>query len=227
MKWRIFLYAVAVGFALIAVLALVVAKFPLESREIVYRAAPPFSDDEADARIERKVGPFLEKDYLGEVDIKGAQAALSELDWVEFCSVRRSPPSTIVITVKPKRIIGSVVLADGGFMPVDSRGKMINERFAEAFLPLVAGPGGAARLPRLLAFLSDYPEIKPRLKSANRIHALRWDLTIAGKGGDVLLRLPADEAARALVDAIRTDLLSGTIAEVDMRAGSKIFVKER
>jgi hypothetical protein len=227
MKWRIFLYASAVVFAAMAAVALLFYKSPLESREIIYLAPPPFTDDDADARVERKMKPFLEESYLGDVNIKGAKEALLQLDWVEFAAVRRRSPSTIAITIKPKKIIGSVAFAGGTFMPIDARGRVINERFTESFSPVVSGDGAPAKLPRLLVFLSSYPELRVRLKSANLVDGLRWDLIIAGKGGDVLIRLPADDADKALDRVVRQGWLLEPILEIDIRAGTKIFVKER
>jgi len=227
MKWRIFLYAIAIVFGLMAVAALVFARFPLENQEIEYVSDAPFKDDEANARIGRKIKPFLDERYLDGVDIKGAKGALLELDWIESAAVRRRPPSTLEITIKPKKIIGSVRLADGAFMAIDSRGKVISERFAESFPPVVSGDGAAVRLPRLLHFLSDYPELRQRLKSARLIDGLRWDLGVEGRGGMVLVRLPADDADAALDRIIREGMLMQPLSEIDARAGAKIFVKER
>jgi len=41
------------------------------------------------------------------------------------------------------------------------------------------------------------------------------------------VRLPADEADKALIEVMRLGLLSGAVSEVDVRASAKIFVKER
>jgi|GEM_PF-4205392 len=227
MKWRMFLYASAIVFGLMAVAALIFVKFPLEGQEIEYLSDAPFKDDEANARIERKIKPFLDERYLDDVYIEGAKYALMDLDWIESAAVRRRPPSTLEITIKPKEIIGSVRLADGAFMAIDSRGKVINERFAESSLPVVSGDGAAARLPRLLHLLSGYSELRQRLKSARLIDGLRWDLDVEGKGGMALVRLPADDADAALDKIIWEGLLMQPLSEIDARAGAKIFVRER
>ena len=227
MKWRIFLYGTAAAMATLAAIALAITRFPLVEREIIFLSPTPWTKHEASARVEDSIRPFLEVRYLNDVDLTAAKNALLELDWVEFAALRRRAPGIVVVTIRPRRVIGSIELTDGTFMPVDARGHVIRERFLDGFLPVVYGDGGAQGLPRLLSLLSRHPEIRNRLQSATLVNNLRWDITIAGRGGEVLIRLPVDEADLALGRVLRQGLLTDPLSEIDIRAGTRIFVRER
>ena len=93
-------------------------------------------------------------------------------------------------------------------------------------LPLVVGPGAAARAKELLALLDRYPALRQQLRAAVLVAERRWNLKLKS-GLDV--RLPETEVGRALDQLVALDaqkkLLSRDLTAIDLRLPDRVSVR--
>jgi cell division protein FtsQ len=160
------------------------------------------------------------------LDVDAARARLKAIPWIAEAAVRKLYPDRLQITVTEREAFAlwqrdgkvSVISADGTVV-----GSLADWHFAH--LPLVVGPGAAARAREFLALLDAHPEIRRLVRASVLIAERRWNLKLKN-GLDV--RLPEADVPRALDTLAELDreknLLSRDITAIDLRLPDRVSV---
>jgi len=94
-----------------------------------------------------------------------------------------------------------------------------------ALLPLVVGPGAAARAREFLALLDSHPDLRQQVRASVLVAQRRWNLKLKN-GLDV--RLPETDVPRALDTLAELDrdnhLISRDITAIDLRLPDRVSV---
>jgi cell division protein FtsQ len=160
------------------------------------------------------------------LDVDTARARLKAIPWIAEAAVRKLYPDRLQITVTERDAFAlwqregkvSVISADGTVV-----GSLADWHFAH--LPLVVGPGAAARAREFLALLDAHPEIRRQVRASVLIAERRWNLKLKN-GLDV--RLPETDVPRALDTLAELDhdkhLISRDITAIDLRLSDRVSV---
>src|ERR1043166_727336 len=160
------------------------------------------------------------------LDVDAARARLKAIPWIAEAAVRKLYPDRLQITVTERDAFAlwqrdgkvSVISADGTVV-----GSLADWHFAH--LPLVVGPGAAARAREFLALLDAHPEIRRQVRASILIAERRWNLKLKN-GLDV--RLPETDVLRALDTLAELDrekqLISRDITAIDLRLPDRVSV---
>ena len=170
---------------------------------------------------------ITERTSLLFLDVTAARTALESTPRIARASVRKMYPGELHITVEEREPFAlwqsggkiSVIAADGAVLgPYDER--------ASAKLPLVVGPGAAAKARDFLAVVDSFPALKDQIRAAVLVADRRWNLRLKN-GLDI--RLPETEVPEALARLAALDadkkLLSRDISAVDMRLPDRVSVR--
>jgi cell division protein FtsQ len=161
------------------------------------------------------------------LDVDAARARLKAIPWIAEAAVRKLYPDRLQITVTERDAFAlwqrdgkvSVISADGTVV-----GSLADWHFAH--LPLVVGPGAAARAREFLALLDAHPEIRRQVRASILIAERRWNLKLKN-GLDV--RLPETDVLRALDTLAELDrdkhLISRDIVAIDLRMPDRVSVR--
>jgi cell division protein FtsQ len=160
------------------------------------------------------------------LDVDAARARLKAIPWIAEAAVRKLYPDRLQITVTERDAFAlwqhggdvSVIAADGTVV-----GPLADWRFAH--LPLVVGPGAAARAREFLALLDAHPDIRQQVRASVLVAERRWNLKLKN-GLDV--RLPEADVPRALDTLAELDrdkqLISRDITAIDLRLPDRVSV---
>jgi len=161
------------------------------------------------------------------LDVEAARKKLESTPWIAQASVRKLYPGRLEITVEERQAFAlwqkagklSLIAADGTVL-----GPLGERRIAA--LPLVVGPGAAAKAHDFLAIVERYPMIREQLRAAVLVAERRWTLKLRN-GLDI--RLPAIEIERALDTVMALDrdkkLLSRDLMAIDLRLPDRVTVR--
>ena len=163
------------------------------------------------------------------VDLPKARETLQRLPWIKTVHIERRLPHILYIRITERTPI-AVWQNKGVYRPVDSDGQPIEITVKKLNgLPLVVGPDAPERTPDLLAFLSQEPALKNRVKAAVRKGQRRWDVVLDDIEKGVTIRLPEKDPASAwgrLAHLDRTErLLSRKVSLIDLRQPDKLVVR--
>jgi len=160
------------------------------------------------------------------LDVDAARARLKAIPWIAEAAVRKLYPDRLQITVTERDAFAlwqrggnvSVISADGTVV-----GTLADWHFAH--LPLVVGPGAAARARDFVALLDAHPEIRQQVRASVLVAERRWNLKLKN-GLDV--RLPETDVPRALDTLAELDrekhLISRDITAIDLRLPDRVSV---
>ena len=161
------------------------------------------------------------------LDVEAARRRLEAAPWIAQATVRKLYPGQLSITVTEREAFAfwqmggkvSVIAADGTVLGSYEQRKV-------PMLPLVVGPGAAAKAQEILTILERYPAIRSEVRAAIRVADRRWNLRFKN-GLDV--RLPETDVGGALDTLVALDrdkrLLSRDLAAIDLRLPGRVTVR--
>ena len=161
------------------------------------------------------------------LDVDATRRQLESAPWITQASVRKFYPGHLEISVEERAPYAlwqkagkvSVIASDGTVLGA------YGEHRAGS-LPLVVGPGAAAKAQEFLTLIDRYPSLREQLRAAVLVAERRWNLRL--KNG-LEVRLPESEIPRALETLVTLDaekkLLSRDIAAVDLRLPDRVTVR--
>jgi cell division protein FtsQ len=161
------------------------------------------------------------------LDVDAARRRLESVPWIAQATVRKLYPGRLEIALEEREAFAlwqidgkiSVIAADGTVLGPHG------ERKTPA-LPLVVGPGAAAKAQEILALLDGYPAVKEQVRAAIRVADRRWNFRLKN-GLDI--RLPETDVARALDLLVALDrekkLTSRDVTAIDLRLPDRVTVR--
>ena len=161
------------------------------------------------------------------LDVDATRRQLESAPWITQASVRKFYPGHLEISVEERAPYAlwqkagkvSVIASDGTVLGA------YGEHRAGS-LPLVVGPGAAAKAQEFLTLIDRYPSLREQLRAAVLVAERRWNLRL--KNG-LEVRLPESGIPRALETLVTLDaekkLLSRDIAAVDLRLADRVTVR--
>lgn len=158
---------------------------------------------------------------------------LESLPWIKRANVSRRFPGGLDIVIE-ERAPAAVTKLSGRPTLVDLDGRVLGPAGGfETGLIRIDGAGADASLRRLVTVLDDHPEIRDRLRAAERIGARRWTLHLVT---GTQLMLPADDDGRAdalaLAEIVKPwpkgggRLIDRPLAVIDARIPQRLVVRE-
>jgi cell division protein FtsQ len=158
---------------------------------------------------------------------------LESLPWIKRAHVSRRFPGGLDIVIE-ERTPAAVTKLSGRPTLLDIDGRVLGLAGGyETGLVRIDGAGAHTRLRRLLTVLDDYPEVRDRLREAERIGERRWTLHLVT--GTRLL-LPHDDDGRAdaaaLAEIVKQwprgggRLIDRPLAVIDARISHRLVIRE-
>jgi cell division protein FtsQ len=161
------------------------------------------------------------------LDVEVARRRLESVPWIAHATVRKFYPGRLEIALEEREAFAlwqnngkiALIAADGTVLGPYGERKV-------AALPLVVGPGAAAKAAEILSLIDRYPAIKEQVRAAIRVADRRWNLRLKN-GLDV--RLPDADMGRALDLLVALDrdrrLLSRDLTAIDLRLPDRVTVR--
>ncbi|MEZ5938900.1 MAG: cell division protein FtsQ/DivIB [Hyphomonadaceae bacterium] len=168
----------------------------------------------------RKAAGVAKGDSMFLADPYAIKARIEQLDAVASVSVHRFWPDQITIIAETREPM-ALWNSDGDWRVIDQRGRTFAQVDPDDFmqLPRVSGEGANEAAAALLTVMADFPELRTRMESAERVSGRRWDVTFRG-GVDVALpedgRMEEALTALNLLEA-RNRLLQLPVTRIDAR----------
>jgi cell division protein FtsQ len=161
------------------------------------------------------------------LDVDAARRRLESTPWVAQASVRKLYPGQLQIALEERQAFALWQKA-GKLAVISSDGTVlgpVGERRIPS-LPLVVGPGAAAKARDILTMVDRYPVIRDQLRASVLVAERRWNLKLKN-GLDI--RLPETEVERALDVLVALDrdkkLLSRDLTAIDLRLPERLTVR--
>ena len=161
------------------------------------------------------------------LDVAEARRRLEATPWIARATVRKFYPDHLEIAIEERQAFAlwqkdgklSIIAADGTVLaPVDD--------YAVPQLPLVVGPGAAAKAHDFLALLDRYPDLRDQVRAAILVADRRWNLKLKS-GLDI--RLPEAGVEEALDTLIALDrdknILTRDLTAIDLRLPDRVTVR--
>lgn len=161
------------------------------------------------------------------LDVVAVRERLEANPWIAEATVRKLYPDHLEIALVERRAFAvwqkdytlSLISPDGTVLaPVDPR--------AVPPLPLVVGPGAAAKAQEFLSLLDHYPVLRDELRAAIRVADRRWNLKLKS-GLDIRLPESGVEAALDRLMALDHDkkILTRDLTAIDLRLPDRVTVR--
>ncbi len=163
------------------------------------------------------------------IDAAEARTRLEALTWVAEARVQKLYPATLSVRVTERRPF-AVWQRNGELFIIDRAGTVLRPANAGQLppLPIVAGAGAHAGAATLFTQLAAHPQIADQVAASVRVAERRWTLHL---DNGIEVRLPEAGMAQALDRlawlAREQELLERDIDLVDMRIGTRVFVRQR
>lgn len=161
------------------------------------------------------------------LDVDATRRRLEATPWIAQASVRKLYPGNLEIAIEERAAFAlwqhggtlAVIASDGTVLgPVGER--------RVATLPLVVGPGAAAKARDFLTVVDRYPAIREQVRASVLVADRRWNLKLKN-GLDI--RLPEADVARALDLLVALDrdkkLLTRDLTAIDLRLPERVTVR--
>jgi cell division protein FtsQ len=158
-------------------------------------------------------------------DVRGAQARLELLPWIERASIDLIVPDAIDVRITERKAAAVLRAGERSWL-IDRAGRKLQAVPANVMPELlrVAGGGAAQEAAALSAILAAFPQIARKVELAERVGTRRWTLHLAG-GPSV--QLPADAGAEALARLARLlDAGLKDVKNIDLRVSTRVLVRE-
>ncbi len=204
--------------------------FVMTYPEVIFANKVSVDKDVAVSSLRDLIVPFLSQEKLLDVDIKNMADEISELPWVENVAVIRDFPNVLKIVIKSKNIIAYKSL-DDEYYPITDDGQILGVPVDYESGLFVFGDFAEEKLPELLSFLKEYPDILKKMVGVQFVNGLRWNLhlySLDENGLLIKLDNSYDDGIKKLAELDLLDgILSKNISEIDLRDLDKILVKQR
>jgi cell division protein FtsQ len=161
------------------------------------------------------------------LDVAAVRARLEATPWIAHATVRKLYPDHLEMAIEERQAFAlwqkdyklSLIAADGTVLaPVDAH--------EAPRLPLVVGPGAAAKAHDFLALIDRYPALRDQVRAAILVADRRWNLKLKS-GLDI--RLPETKVAAALDTLMALDrdkkILTRDITAIDLRLPDLLTVR--
>ncbi len=159
--------------------------------------------------------------------LDGVRQNVERLSWVEYATIERRLPSTVVVHLVERRPF-AIWQYQGKFVLIDRAGQVVANQDVAQFkqLPLVVGHGAPEAAATLIDALTDRPALLTRVIGAVRVSDRRWNLALKG-GINVMLPEGHEVAAldRLLTLQQEHDLLDRPLEVVDMRLPDQLVLR--
>jgi cell division protein FtsQ len=159
--------------------------------------------------------------------LEQARQRIETLSWIEYATVERRLPDTIVVNIQERRPF-AVWQNDGKFALIDRTGQIVADQDVASFrgLPLVVGAGAPLSAATLIDALTARPALQQRVIAAVRVGERRWNLRL-NNGADVML--PEGHEVVALDRLMQLqqdhDLLDRPLVAIDMRLPDRLVLR--
>jgi cell division protein FtsQ len=161
--------------------------------------------------------------------LEQARQRIETLSWIEYATVERRLPDTIVVNIQERRPF-AVWQNDGKFVLIDRTGQIVADQDVASFrgLPLVVGAGAPLSAATLIDALTARPALQQRVIAAVRVGARRWNLRL-NNGADVMLPEGHEVAALDRLMQLQQDhdLLDRPLVAIDMRLPDRLVLRPR
>ena len=164
------------------------------------------------------------------LDLRDLQQKVEQLPWVRHAVVkRRFFPNIIQIDIR-ERQVQSIWQLDHKFRPIDGEGNVIEADYTPDHpILLIVGEGAPENITALMKSITDDQNIFQRIKVANYISGLRWNIVLDDVENGITVKLPEkhiDEAWKKLLKLNTTQgLLKRKLTIIDLRFPNKVIVK--
>nr|WP_306431177.1 cell division protein FtsQ/DivIB [Rhizobium sp. L1K21] len=161
------------------------------------------------------------------LSVSEARSRLLGLPWVRDAEVRKVYPDTIEVKLD-ERTAFAIWQHGSDLSLIEENGSVIAPLHDSKFsvLPLFVGQDAETDAAEFERQISNWPEIKSRVKAFIRVSSRRWDLKL---DNGVLIKLPEDNLARAMhvLSTLEDDqqLLERDIAAVDLRLEDRTTIE--
>jgi cell division protein FtsQ len=159
--------------------------------------------------------------------ILGFSLDVERLSWVDYATIERRLPSTVVVHLVERRPF-AIWQYQGKFVLIDRNGQVVANQDVAQFkqLPLVVGRGAPEAAAPLIDALTDRPALLARVIGAVRVSDRRWNLALKG-GINVMLPEGHEVAALDRLMALQQehDLLDRPLEVVDMRLPGQLVLR--
>lgn len=160
-------------------------------------------------------------------DSLAARKRIEQLPWVKTAIINRVFPDNLYVEITERAPFAVWNKADRNVL-IDETGRVLGAAPQRVWteLPRVAGEGAAEEAASVLQLVRGYPELAARLQEAIRVAERRWTLRLTD-GTEI--QLPTEDHANALArlmtDPIRSRLLDGSQANIDLRSADRLIVR--
>jgi cell division protein FtsQ len=160
-------------------------------------------------------------------DSLAARKRIEQLPWVKTAIINRVFPDNLYVEITERAPFAVWNRADRNVL-IDETGRVLGAAPQRVWteLPRVAGEGAAEEAASVLQLVQGYPELAARLQEAIRVAERRWTLRLTD-GTEI--QLPTEDHANALArlmtDPIRSRLLDGSQANIDLRSADRLIVR--
>jgi cell division protein FtsQ len=161
------------------------------------------------------------------LDVAATREKLQAKPWIAQATVRKLYPNHLEISIEERHAFAlwqqdgklALIATDGTVLaPVDNQ--------AIPKLPLVVGPGAAAKASDFLALVDRHPVLREQMRAAILIADRRWNLKLKS-GLDI--RLPETGVEQALDTLVGLDrdknILSRDLTAIDLRLPDRLTVR--
>lgn len=159
--------------------------------------------------------------------LDGVRQNVERLSWVEYATIERRLPSTVVVHLVERRPF-AIWQYQGKFVLIDRNGQVVANQDVASFkqLPLVVGRGAPEAAAPLIDALTDRPALLARVVGAVRVGERRWNLSMKG-GVNVMLPEGHEVAALDRLLTLQQDhaLLDRPLEVVDMRLPDQLVLR--
>lgn len=168
-------------------------------------------------------------DELLSVNIEEVKSNLERLPWIKNVIVRRVYPNKIFIIIEEFEAI-AIWQNKGIFYPVDKDGKIFGvsvDNFPP--LPIITGEEAPSNIYNLFDIISEYPDLKERIKGATFIKKRRWDIYLDDIKEGLIIKLPEEYPEAALKKLIEMQkkykVFKRKLTLIDLRLPDRIDIK--
>lgn len=161
------------------------------------------------------------------LDVAAVRERLQATPWVAHATVRKLYPDHLEIALEERRAF-ALWQKDGKLSFIASDGTVLApvEAHNVPRLPLVVGPGAAAKAQEFLALIERYPLLRDEMRAAILVADRRWNLKLKS-GLDI--RLPETGVDKALETLVALDgekkILTRDLTAIDMRLPERLTVR--
>lgn len=166
-------------------------------------------------------------DSIFACDPELAKQQLETIHWIRSAMVQRIMPDRVFIRLVERNPIAIWQNASKRFL-VDEDGVVIENFDPKVFrhLMVITGQDAPQHAKPFFATLSDFSELRQRIKSAVFISGRRWDLILENK---VRVKLPEKDIRTALMHLEKLEkehqLTDGRVATIDLRLPDRSFLR--